>query len=119
MSFCRSRVDVRPDVFPVRLIQLSPIVWQGFHVMRMTLIARSHSGADPNSLTMRPSHGAPGDYSYATELSSLLRLLRKEAELPLTVLDRFQRELATEKTARLASVEMNERVLTDIWYFVD
>ena len=60
-----------------------------------------------SGLTLRPSDGVPEDYSNRTTLSSLLRLLRKETEPRLTVLERFERELATEKATRLTNVEIN------------
>jgi hypothetical protein len=93
--------------------------------MRVNLIAQacdSHdalaSGASI-SLTVRPACGIPGDFCYDTNRMSLLHLLRKDTELHSVTLERFEIELAVTKRARLLGVEMSERTLERIGYFVD
>jgi hypothetical protein len=86
----------------------------------MNFIALASAYAsEPISLTIRPACGVPGDFSYSTDCTSLLRLLRRETELRSAVLERFQKELAMTKSARLHGVEMSERALTQIGYFVE
>ncbi len=93
--------------------------------MRVNLITqpsgRSESGAGtiPLSLTIRPACGLPGDYLCPTDSTALLSMLRQETDLPATVLQRFEESLRCRICARLLGVELSERVLTDIGYFVD
>ena len=93
--------------------------------MRVNLITRSsgpyHLGAETIalSLTIRPSRGLPGDYSYRTDSTALLRLLNLKTDLPSSVLRRFQGEIHTSSDARLLGVELSDGVLTDLGYFVD
>jgi hypothetical protein len=93
--------------------------------MRVNLITQSsaHStsvtGPIPVSLKIRPSCGLPGDYEYATDSSALLCMLRKQTDLPATVIKRFEGELRSFSKAKLLGVELNERVLTEIGYFID
>jgi len=93
--------------------------------MRVNLITQpsgnslSSGGAIPLSLTIRPACGLPGDYQCGTDSASLLRLLRKETDLPATVLQRFEGNLYAPVGAKLMGVELSERVLTDIGYFID
>ena len=71
------------------------------------------------SLTIKPSCGLPGDYSYSTDSAALLRMLNLQTDLPSSVLKRFQGDLYTSSKAKLLGVELSERLLTDIGYFVD
>jgi hypothetical protein len=93
--------------------------------MRVNLITQSPAssfpgkGAFPVSLTIRPACGLPGDYEYKTTSSSLLELLKKNTDLPASVIQRFEGNLYGSDSARLLGVELSERVLTDIGYFVD
>ena len=79
----------------------------------------SGSGTIPLSLTIRPACGLPGDYQCPTDSKALLSMLRRETELSATVLEHFERSLRNVVGARLLSVELSERVLTEIGYFVD
>jgi hypothetical protein len=79
----------------------------------------SGSGTIPLSLTIRPACGLPGDYQCPTDSKALLSLLRRETELSASVLERFEESLRHVVGARLLSVELSERVLTEIGYFVD
>jgi hypothetical protein len=93
--------------------------------MRVNLITRpsdrseSSSRTIPLSLTIRPACGLPGDYECPTDSTALLRLLRRQTDLPAYVLERFEEDLRTPLGARLLSVELNDSVLTDIGYFID
>jgi hypothetical protein len=93
--------------------------------MRVNLITQSSgpyvpsAGTIPVSLTIRPACGLPGDYSYPTDSASLLRMLNLKTDLPSSVIKRFQGDMQVSSFARLMGVELSDRVLTDIGYFVD
>lgn len=93
--------------------------------MRVNLITQrsdlseSVTGKIPLSLTIRPACGLPGDYECPTDSTSLLRLLRQQTDLPDYVLQSFEKNLRAAIGARLLGVELSERVLTDIGYFID
>jgi hypothetical protein len=93
--------------------------------MRVNLSTRScdRSESVPGtiqlSLTIRPACGLPGDYEYPTDSTALLRLLRRQTDLPAPVLERFEENLRNPLGARLLGVELSERVLTEIGYFID
>ncbi len=94
--------------------------------MRVNLITHQRydrpeprAGTIPLSLTIRPACGLPGDYECTTDSAALLRLLRQKTDLPGTVLQRFERNLHAPMGARLLGVELSDRVLTDIGYFID
>ncbi len=93
--------------------------------MRMDLTAQttdrhlSHFSAIPVSLLIKPACGLPGDYSYATDSQTLLTMLKQQTDLPTPVLDRFMSDLRCAPSARLRAVELDERVLRKIGYFVD
>jgi hypothetical protein len=94
------------------------------HIMRMNLSARAvpspylDVAEDRISLTIRPSCPLPGDYSFVTDSDSLRRLLRR-TDLPLTVLERFETGIYTPKGASLPAVELSEKTLAQIGYFID
>jgi hypothetical protein len=46
-------------------------------------------------------------------------LLRRQTDLPDSILQRFEENLRTPVGARLLGVELSESVLTDIGYFID
>jgi hypothetical protein len=93
--------------------------------MRVNLIsnpsAHSSSGGEtiPLSLTIRPACGLPGDYEFPTDSAALLQLLRQQTDLSAEVLQRFENSLRAAANARLLGVELSDRVLTDIGYFID
>jgi hypothetical protein len=93
--------------------------------MRVNLITQSSRqsqtvpGTVPLSLTIRPACGLPGDYQCPTDSVALLRMLHKQTDLPASVLQRFEDSMYTSLNARLLGVELSERVLTEIGYFVD
>lgn len=93
--------------------------------MRVNLTTRrcdpseSSIGTIPIWLTIRPACGLPGDYEYPTDSAELLRLLRRQTDLPDTVLQGFEVGLRSPFGARLLGVELSDRVLTEIGYFID
>jgi hypothetical protein len=92
--------------------------------MRVNLITQSAAtstpvrGALPLSLTIKPACGLPGDYEYATNSAELIEMLRQQTDLPTAVLQRFEVNMWDKVGARLLGVELSERVLTDIGYFI-
>jgi hypothetical protein len=93
--------------------------------MRVNLITQpsgrsnSGTGAIPLSLTIRPACGLPGDYEYPTDSGALLQLLRQQTDLSADELQRFENKLRASIGARLLGVELSDRVLTNIGYFID
>ncbi|MGA3047256.1 MAG: hypothetical protein ABSD67_11570 [Terracidiphilus sp.] len=93
--------------------------------MRVNLITQSSgfpqsgAGAIPLSLTIRPACGLPGDYECPTDSTALLHMLRKQTDLPDSVLRRFESELHARAGARLLGVELNDNILTNLGYFID
>jgi hypothetical protein len=93
--------------------------------MRVNLITQpsdpslSGAGAIPLSLTIRPACGLPGDYECPTDSTALLHMLRKQTDLPDSVLQRFEKELRAKPGARLLGVELNDNILTNLGYFID
>jgi hypothetical protein len=94
--------------------------------MRMNLNARAVPSEPSDDLpenvillTVRPACLLPGDYSYTTDSDSLLRMLRRKTDLPSTVLDKFEMGIQGPKGANLPAVEMSEKTLTEIGYFLD
>jgi hypothetical protein len=93
--------------------------------MRVNIITRPSNQPESNmvtvplSLTIRPACGLPGDYDWQTDSKSLLRLLKLQTDLPATTLKRFEEGLRSQRGARLMGVDLNDRVLTQIGYFID
>ena len=93
--------------------------------MRVNLISQTSAkfvpgiSTIPLTLTIRPSCGLPGDYCYSTDSSTLLKMLRRETDLPASVIGNFETKLYDTAESRLLGVELNERTLTEIGYFVD
>lgn len=73
---------------------------------------------DRVTLTIRPACPLPGDFSFITNADSLRRLLRL-TDLPSTVLERFEKGIWSPKGATLPAVEISEKTLAQIGYFVD
>ncbi len=73
----------------------------------------------PLSLTIKPSCGVAGAYSFPTDSAALLRLLRTSTDLPTMVLKRFESSMYTSPCAKLMGVDLRDSVLEDIGYFVD
>jgi hypothetical protein len=79
---------------------------------------RSDLSEDRIVLTLRPACPLPGDYSFTTNSDSLRRMLRR-TDLPSTVLERFENGIWSHKGANLPAVEISDKTLTQIGYFVD
>lgn len=92
--------------------------------MRFTLAALATSkpvyDSSPATLTVeiRPSRAAFGEHMYTTDLRSLMSML-KSTDLSGCVLDDFTQQLTSKATARIPSVELKDRFLREIGYFVD
>jgi hypothetical protein len=71
------------------------------------------------SLTIRPSCGLPGDYEYSTDMAELMHMLRKQTDLPAYMIKQFEEELRSYSKAKLLGVEVSDRALTEIGYFID
>jgi hypothetical protein len=93
--------------------------------MRVNLITHScgqiklGTGAIPLSLKIRPACGLPGEYEYATDSAAVVWMLRKQTDLPPAVIERFEERMYTAFNAHLLGVELSEKTLTEIGYFVD
>jgi hypothetical protein len=93
--------------------------------MRVNLITRPSDGSEsgpgtiPLALTIRPACGLPGDYDCQTDSKALLRLLRLQTDLPAYTLERFEEGMRSRIGARLMGVELSDRILTDMGYFID
>lgn len=91
--------------------------------MRVNLITQSAGqrgiGTFPLSLTIRPACGLPGDYEFPTDSAALIRMLRAQTDLPGTVIQRFEDDLHAGYGAKLLGVELSDKVLTTIGYFID
>ncbi|MBB5060755.1 hypothetical protein HDF16_005491 [Granulicella aggregans] len=118
------RMTISKDLLAERVIATARR-WEHDLSMRFNLITQplmSSNGAAtsiPLSLTLRPSRGAPGEYTYSTDSSSLLRLLEARTDLSSEVIRRFMRDVFTSAKARLLGVELNDEVLQVIGFFVD
>lgn len=88
-------------------------------ITRPTDIPASSLVTIPLSLTIRPACGLPGDYDYQTDSKALLRLLRFQTDLTATTLERFEESLRSRLGAKLMGVELDDRILTQIGYFID
>jgi hypothetical protein len=93
--------------------------------MRVNLITQASAASFPGtraiplSLTIRPACGLPGDYEYQTDSSALLQMLKQHTDLPASVLQRFEGNMYGSGPASLLGVDLSERVLTNIGYFID
>jgi hypothetical protein len=98
------------------------------HIMRVTLNARAvpsypsdFSELPENAivLTVRPACRLPGDYPYTTNSNSLQPMLRQRTDLPSSVLDGFESGISSPKGADLLAVEISEKTLTEMGYFLE
>ena len=88
-------------------------------ITHSSLQGKSSAGTIPLSLTIRPSCGLPGDYEFPTDSRSLMQMLRQQTDLPSSVLQRFENDLCASPAARLLAVDLSDRFLTEIGYFID
>ena len=92
--------------------------------MRVSLAAlashnQSRSYDIPVAVQVKPSRGMVGEHHYNTDSSSLRNLLKRQTDLSGVAIDRFMTELRASSTARLSGVEMSDRTLKEIGFFVD
>jgi len=93
--------------------------------MRVNLITQSFNQSEseglmtPLTLTIRPACGLPGDYQFPIEYDALMRLLRQETELSALILQKFEEKLRGPLGARLLGVELSEKLLSELGYFID
>ena len=87
--------------------------------IRRTDQCESSPGTMPISVMIRPACRLPGDYDYPTNSAALLRLLRRQTDLPDYVLRNIEASLRTPSGVQLMGVELSESVLTEIGYFID
>lgn len=92
--------------------------------MRVSLAALAADHAPrsydiPVNVRVKPSRGMAGEHLYSTDSSSLRSLLRRQTDLSGVAIDRFMSELRSSTTARLSGVEMSDRTLKEIGFFVD
>lgn len=66
----------------------------------------------------KPAALLPGNYCFTTNTESLQRILRR-TDLPSAVLEKFDAGIYTPKGATLPAVELSEKTLTQIGYFID
>jgi hypothetical protein len=92
-----------------------------FNLITQSSMATIHRDAAiiPLSLTLRPSRGAPGEYTYSTDSFTLLRMLEAGTDLSSEVLRRFMRDIFGSAKAKLPGVELSDDVLRVIGFFVD
>jgi hypothetical protein len=91
--------------------------------MRMNLKARGVAcGSDLKdgsiTLTLRPACLLPGEYSFTTTRESLRRILLK-TDLPSTVVEKFEVGIWTSRGSNLPAVQISDKTLTEIGYFVE
>lgn len=92
--------------------------------MRVSLAAlasqhQSRSYDIPVAVRVRPSRGMTAEHHYTTDSSSLRNMLRRQTDLSGIDIDRFMTELRSSATARISGVELNDRTLKEIGFFVD
>ncbi len=92
--------------------------------MRVSLAAlatqhQSRSYDIPVAVQVKPSRGMMGEHHYTTDSFSLRNMLKRQTDLSGLAIDRFMTELRSSSTARLSGVELNDRTLKEIGFFVD
>lgn len=73
----------------------------------------------PVNVQVRPSRGMFGEHHYMTDSASLRNMLRRHTDLSTPAIDRFMSDLRSASTARLSGIELNDRTLKEIGFFVD
>jgi len=61
----------------------------------------------------------PGEFKFSIASAKLMQMLRKETSLPSTVLERFENGFQSLSNAKLLGVDLSEKLLTEIGYFID
>lgn len=73
----------------------------------------------PVTVQIRPSRGVAGEHSYLTNTYALCDMLKRHTELSGLMIDNFMLQLKSGISARFPAIELNDRTLRDIGYFVD
>lgn len=73
----------------------------------------------PVTVQIRPSRGVLGEHSYKTDSYALRDMLKRHTALSGLMIDGFMMQVRSGLSARLPAVELNDRTLRDIGYFVD
>ena len=73
----------------------------------------------PVTVLIRPSRGVAGEHSYKTDSYALRDMLKRNTELSGLIIDGFMTQLKAGLGARIPAVELSDRTLQDIGYFVD
>ena len=81
--------------------------------------SRPRSFSVPVTVQIQPTRGMAGDHLYTTDSHSLLTMLKCKTDLSGPVLDNFTAQLRLISGARLSGVELSDRTLKEIGYFVD
>lgn len=93
--------------------------------MRVNLFAKTspglldRSGSIPLSLTIKPTCGVEGMFEFATDSTTVLKLLRNETDLNGAVIDRFRSELEILNDVRLLGVAVRDEALEQVGFFID
>ncbi len=93
--------------------------------MRVNVAASSlgqdahRSSVLPVTVQIRPSRGVPGSHSFVTDSRRLLQLLLRDTDLSSSVLDSFETALRFSSSARLSGVDLDDRTLREVGYFID
>lgn len=93
--------------------------------MRVNLIANvslDHPlefGAFPILLKIKPAFGLPGECEYKTDTNALMDVLYKRTDLNGSVLERFSHNLRHSQKVRLPNVELQDRALEEMGFFID
>lgn len=77
------------------------------------------SHALPITVQIRPSRGMVGEHSYTTDSRSLVGMLERHTDISGGILDGFKTQMKCSLPARLFSVELSDRTLRDIGFFLD
>jgi hypothetical protein len=77
------------------------------------------TGTIPLTLSIRPACGLPGEYECPIDSWDLVRLLVRQTDLPEPVIRVFEENIRTAAPTSLLGVELSEKALTDIGYFID
>jgi len=70
-------------------------------------------------LRISPSRPVPGDYTCSHDGDRLMKMLRKNTDLPTSVLERFKSEMCRPSGGRLLGVDLDDQALKEVGYFID
>jgi len=90
--------------------------------MRMNVSATAlHSYGPPKSIAvrLRPSGTVPGSFTCTADPQWFVDLLRERTDLSAAVLDAFAVSLQRSTAAKLYGVEIDDRALTELGYWIE